>query len=52
MGDLERSMKKLDDVGVKVVGQPKTTTIEGHDYRIAFVVDPDGYAWSLWSAAR
>jgi lactoylglutathione lyase len=52
MNDLERSVKKLVDVGVKVVGQPKTMTVEGHDYRIAFVVDPDGYAGSLWNAAR
>lgn len=26
---------------------PKTMTVEGHDYRIAFVVDPDGYRVEL-----
>ena len=52
MDDLERSVKKLEDVGIKAARQPKTMTVEGHDHRIAFVVDSDGYAWSLWSAAR
>jgi catechol 2,3-dioxygenase-like lactoylglutathione lyase family enzyme len=41
--DLEGTDAKLRDKGVEVELEPKTKTIEGHDYRISFVVDPDGY---------
>jgi lactoylglutathione lyase len=45
--DLEGTVAKLEGVGVEVAIQPKTMTVEGHDYRIAFVVDPDGYRVEL-----
>jgi len=32
---------------VEVALVPKTMTVEGHDYHIAFVVDPDGYRVEL-----
>ena len=41
--DVEGTVAKLRDKGVEVALEPKTKTIEGHDYRISFVVDPDGY---------
>ena len=45
--DLEGTVAKLEAAGVEVALQPKTMTVEGHDYRIAFVVDPDGYRVEL-----
>ena len=43
VGDLEGTVAKLREKGGEVALEPKTMTIEGHDYRISFVVDPDGY---------
>lgn len=45
--DLEETVSKLEGEGVEVALQPKTMTVEGHDYKIAFVVDPDGYRIEL-----
>jgi len=45
--DLEGTVSTLEEAGVEVALQPKTMTVEGHDYRIAFVVDPDGYRVEL-----
>ena len=45
--DLEKTVSKLEEEGVEVALQPKTMTVEGHDYKIAFVVDPDGYRIEL-----
>lgn len=45
--DLEETVSKLEKQGVEVALQPKTMTVEGHDYKIAFVVDPDGYRIEL-----
>ncbi len=45
--DLEGTVSRLEDAGVEVALQPKTMTVQGHDYRIAFVVDPDGYRVEL-----
>ena len=45
--DLEETVSKLEEGEVEVALQPKTMTVEGHDYRIAFVVDPDGYRIEL-----
>ena len=45
--DLEGTVAKLEQGGVEVALAPKTMTVEGHDYRIAFVVDPDGYRIEL-----
>lgn len=45
--DLEQTVSHLGDQGVEVAVEPKTMTVEGHDYRIAFVVDPDGYRIEL-----
>jgi lactoylglutathione lyase len=45
--DLKGKVAKLEEAGVEVALQPKTMTVEGHDYRIAFVVDPDGYRVEL-----
>lgn len=45
--DLEGTVEKLERDGVEVALAPKTMTVEGHDYRIAFVVDPDGYRVEL-----
>ena len=45
--DLEGTVSKLEEAGVEVALQPKTMSVEGHDYRIAFVVDPDGYRVEL-----
>jgi catechol 2,3-dioxygenase-like lactoylglutathione lyase family enzyme len=41
--DLEGTVSKLAEAGVEVALQPKTMIVERHHYRIAFVVDPDGY---------
>ena len=45
--DLESAVAELEKQGVEVALQPKTMTVEGHDYKIAFVVDPDGYRVEL-----
>lgn len=45
--DLEGTVSKLEEQGVEVELAPKTMTVGGHDYRIAFVVDPDGYRIEL-----
>jgi lactoylglutathione lyase len=45
--DLKGTVAKLEEGGVEVALAPKTMTVEGHDYRIAFVVDPDGYRVEL-----
>ncbi len=45
--DLEGTVAGLEEQGVEVALAPKTMTVEGHDYRIAFVVDPDGYRIEL-----
>ena len=37
------TISRLEGQGVEVALAPKTMTVEGHDYHIAFVVDPDGY---------
>jgi lactoylglutathione lyase len=37
----------LKEACVEVVLQPKTMTVEGHDYHIAFMMDPDGYKIEL-----
>lgn len=41
--DLESYVGDLKQRGVEVPLDPKTMTVEGHDYRIAFIADPDGY---------
>lgn len=45
--DLGGTVAKLEGAGVEVAVAPKTMTVEGHDYKIAFVVDPDGYRVEL-----
>ena len=45
--DLAGTVAELEEQGVEVALQPKTMTVEGHDYKIAFVVDPDGYRIEL-----
>lgn len=45
--DLVGTVAGLEEAGVEVTLQPKTMTVEGHDYRIAFVKDPDGYRIEL-----
>jgi lactoylglutathione lyase len=45
--DLEGTVSRLEEQGVEIALAPKTMTVEGHDYRIAFVVDPDGYRIEL-----
>ncbi|TCJ20582.1 lactoylglutathione lyase [Rubrobacter taiwanensis] len=45
--DLEGTVARLKEQGVEVTLEPKTMTVEGHDYRIAFVADPDGYRVEL-----
>jgi lactoylglutathione lyase len=45
--DLAGTVAGLEEAGVEVTLQPKTMTVEGHDYRIAFVKDPDGYRIEL-----
>jgi lactoylglutathione lyase len=45
--DIEETVAKLEEQGVEVALTPKTMTVEGHDYRIAFIVDPDGYRIEL-----
>jgi lactoylglutathione lyase len=45
--DLVGTVEQLKESGVEVALEPKTMTVQGHDYRIAFVVDPDGYRVEL-----
>lgn len=45
--DLEGTVARLKEQGVRVTLEPKTLTADGHDYRIAFVEDPDGYKVEL-----
>ncbi len=45
--DLEETVAKLKEQGVEVALEPKTMTVEEHDYRISFVKDPDGYRVEL-----
>jgi lactoylglutathione lyase len=44
---IEETVSRLEEQGVEVALAPKTMTVEGHDYRIAFIVDPDGYRIEL-----
>jgi len=44
---LKGTVSKLEEVGIEFAIQPETMTVEGHDYRIAFVVDPDGFRVEL-----
>jgi lactoylglutathione lyase len=45
--DLKGFVGRLKEQGVEVVLDPKTMTVEGHDYHIAFVKDPYGYRIEL-----
>ncbi|WP_273846553.1 VOC family protein [Rubrobacter calidifluminis] len=45
--DLEGTVARLKEQGVEVAVEPKTMTVDGNDYRIAFVLDPDGYRVEL-----
>lgn len=45
--DLVGTVDKLKEQGVEVALDPKTMTVGGHDYRIAFIIDPDGYRIEL-----
>ncbi|HYZ05555.1 MAG TPA: VOC family protein [Rubrobacter sp.] len=45
--DLEGTVARLQEGGVKLTVEPKTVAVDGHDYRIAFVEDPDGYRVEL-----
>ena len=45
--DLAETVARLKEQGVEVVVEPKTMTVEGHDYKISFVKDPDGYRIEL-----
>ena len=45
--DLEGTVERLREKGVEIVVEPKTMTVDGHDYRISFVEDPDGYRVEL-----
>ena len=45
--DLEGTVARLQEGGVKLTVEPKTMAVDGHDYRIAFVEDPDGYRVEL-----
>ncbi len=45
--DLAGMVERLKEQGVKVAVGPKTMTVEGHDYRISFIEDPDGYRIEL-----
>ncbi len=44
---LEGTVERLRGQGIKVTLEPKTLTADGHDYRISFVEDPDGYKVEL-----
>jgi lactoylglutathione lyase len=45
--DLGGTVARLKEQGVRVTLEPKTLTADGHDYRIAFIEDPDGYKVEL-----
>ena len=45
--DLESTVGSLKEQGVTVTLEPKTLTADGHDYKIAFIEDPDGYKIEL-----
>lgn len=45
--DLEGTVARLKEQGVEVALEPKTMTVDDHDYRIAFIKDPDGYRVEL-----
>lgn len=45
--DLEGTIENLKNQDVTVTLEPKTLTADGHDYRIAFIEDPDGYKIEL-----
>ena len=45
--DLEGIVARIKEQGVRVTLEPKTLTADGHDYRIAFIEDPDGYKVEL-----
>jgi lactoylglutathione lyase len=45
--ELEGTVARLKEQGVNVTLEPKTLTVDGHDYRISFVEDPDGYKIEL-----
>ena len=45
--DLQAKVDELEEQGVEVALAPKTMTVGGHDYKISFVVDPDGYRIEL-----
>jgi lactoylglutathione lyase len=45
--DLEGTVTGLKEQGVTVTLDPKTLTADDHDYRIAFIEDPDGYKIEL-----
>ena len=47
VADLEGTVASLKEQGVKVTLEPKTLTADGHDYRISFIEDPDGYKIEL-----
>ena len=43
MDDLEATIEDLKCQGLTVTLEPKTLTVDGDDYRIAFIENPDGY---------
>jgi catechol 2,3-dioxygenase-like lactoylglutathione lyase family enzyme len=45
--DLESTVASLKEQGVTVTLEPKTLTADGHDYKAAFIEDPDGYKIEL-----
>jgi lactoylglutathione lyase len=45
--DLEGMVASLEEQDVTVTLQPKTLTPDGHDYKIAFIEDQDGYKIEL-----
>ena len=45
--DLEGTVAGLKEQGVRVTLEPKTLSADGHDYRFAFIQDPDGYKVEL-----
>jgi lactoylglutathione lyase len=44
---LEGTVASLKEQGVTVTLEPKTLTADGHDHKIAFIEDPDGYKIEL-----
>lgn len=45
--NLEDVVAGLKEQGVEVAVEPKTLTVDGNDYKISFVADPDGYRVEL-----